>query len=144
MQETSGDEGGCLVTAEAKAFEGWAIVELMGHVRLAGYVTEVELAGAGFLRLEIAEHNDGHVVWPAATQFCAPGSVYRITPCTEEAARLVRSHAEPVTRWEIPKAALAAGPPEGIEDIDAADVDEHEDSTPFDYEPIDDEEDSPF
>ena len=39
-----------------KTFEGWAIVELMGHRRLAGYVTETELAGAPMLRLDVPEH----------------------------------------------------------------------------------------
>ena len=39
-------------TTQAAPFEGWAILELMGHRRLAGYVREVELAGAGVLRLD--------------------------------------------------------------------------------------------
>lgn len=34
-------------------FEGWAIVELMGHRRLGAWVSEVELAGAPMLRLDI-------------------------------------------------------------------------------------------
>jgi hypothetical protein len=37
-------------------YEGWAIVELMGHRRLAGWVQEVELAGAPMLRLDVPEH----------------------------------------------------------------------------------------
>lgn len=37
-------------------FEGWAIVELMGHRRLAGWVSEVEIAGAPMLRLDVPEH----------------------------------------------------------------------------------------
>lgn len=36
--------------------EGWTILELMGHRRLSGYVTEVEVAGAGMLRLDVPEH----------------------------------------------------------------------------------------
>jgi hypothetical protein len=38
------------------AFEGWAIVELMGHRRLGAYVRETELAGAAMLRLDVPEH----------------------------------------------------------------------------------------
>ncbi len=37
-------------------FEGWAIVELMGHRRLGAYVSEDELAGAAMLRLDVPEH----------------------------------------------------------------------------------------
>lgn len=35
---------------------GWAIIELMGHRRLAGYVQEVEVAGQGMLRLDVPDH----------------------------------------------------------------------------------------
>lgn len=38
---------------EKDAFEGWAILELMGHRRLAGHVRAVEIAGAGMLRLDV-------------------------------------------------------------------------------------------
>ena len=111
---------------DEKAFEGWAIVELMGHVRLGAHVSQVELAGAGFLRLEVPEAEEHGIVWPATTQFVAPGAIYRITPCTEDAARLIRSHAEPVTRWEIPaRPALETGTPVpfGL-DLDGSDVDD--------------------
>lgn len=33
----------------SEPLRGWFIVELMGHRRLAGYVTEQTIAGAGFL-----------------------------------------------------------------------------------------------
>jgi len=87
-------------------YEGWAIVELMGHVRLGAYVTEAELAGAGFLRLEVPEHTAGGVDWPAATQFINPSSLYRLTPCTEEMARQIRPNARPIETWELPRREL--------------------------------------
>lgn len=39
-------------------FEGWAIVELMGHRRLGAWVSETDVAGAGaaMLRLDIPNH----------------------------------------------------------------------------------------
>jgi hypothetical protein len=85
-------------------FEGWAIVELMGHRRLAGYLTEVQIAGHGFLRLDVPpalaadDDSDG-----GATQFYAPASVYAITPTTEEVVRAVRVAPEPVHTWELPR-----------------------------------------
>lgn len=88
-------------TDEKAPFEGWAILELMGHRRLGGYVSEATVAGAGFLRIDVPGE-DG----PAATQFYPPSSVYCLTPVTEAMARLVavRNQPEPVQRWELPRA----------------------------------------
>jgi hypothetical protein len=62
---------------------GWSVVEMLGHRVIAGFVSEVEIAGAGFLRVDLwAEEGT-----PRATQFVAPASVYAITPSTEEAVR---------------------------------------------------------
>jgi hypothetical protein len=101
------------VTSEERApFEGWAILELMGHRRLAGYVREQELAGSGFIRLDVpgAEGEDD-----VATQFYAPGAVYCLTPTTETIARRVALLAKPtpVTQFELP-----AGPPAEARDDD--------------------------
>jgi len=41
---------------EREQFEGWAIIELLGHRRLGAYVREAQIAGAGMLRLDIPEH----------------------------------------------------------------------------------------
>lgn len=79
---------------------GWAIVELMGHRRVGGFVTEHELAGRGFLRVAIPGVNkETHV------QFYAPTAVYCLTPATEATARAVAALArpEPVSRWELPR-----------------------------------------
>lgn len=70
-------------------FEGWAVLELMGHRRLAGYVQEAEIAGGAFVRIDVPEVVLDASDDTAATQFYSPGAVYCITPCTEEAARAV-------------------------------------------------------
>jgi hypothetical protein len=75
------------------------VLELMGHRRLAGLVTEVEIGGASFLRLDVpGEHGE----W-RATQFYSPSAVYCMTPTTEGIAREVaeRNQPEPVHRWEL-------------------------------------------
>lgn len=79
-------------------FEGWAILELFGHRRLAGMITETTIAGAGFLRLDVPGD-------PPATQFYPPSAVYCLTPTTEEVALAVaaRNQPAPVQRWELPK-----------------------------------------
>ncbi len=86
-------------------FEDWAILELMGHRRLAGYVTEQEIAGASFLRLDV--HTADSIV---ATQFYSPASVYCLTPTTEDIARALgeRSQPQPVQRYELAPAARSA------------------------------------
>lgn len=51
----------------AEPLECWAILELMGRRKLAGYVRDVTVAGAGFLRIDVpgaAPHDP-----PQATQF---------------------------------------------------------------------------
>lgn len=105
---------------EKPLFEGWAVLELMGHRRLAGYVSEQEIAGKGFLRLDVP---DGDTT--AATQFYSPASVYCLTPTTEDIARSVakRNQPTPVQRWELP-----AGKP-------------HPDDFEVDCEIVDDDED---
>jgi hypothetical protein len=71
--------------------ESWAILELMGHRRLAGYLREVELAGGKFLRLDIPA-KDGEML---TTQLYSPSAVYCITPTTEEIARAVAAQNQP-------------------------------------------------
>lgn len=96
---------------EAATFKGWAVVELMGHVRFAGHVEETTLAGAGVLKVDVPDAvDDAGRSHPAFTQFVSPASLYRLTPVTEEIARSVARHERPsaVHKWELPKPALPA------------------------------------
>lgn len=83
-------------------YAGWVILELMGHRRLGGYLTEQEIGGGVLLRLDVPAV-DGR---PAATQLYGIQSVYCITPTTEEVATLCArsSQRAPVQRWELPAA----------------------------------------
>ena len=85
----------------SEAFEGWVVLELMGHRRMGGYVSEATLAGGAFLRIDVPEDDAGKQF----TQFYPPASVYCMTPCSEEAARgVARSNRpEPVHSYELPK-----------------------------------------
>jgi hypothetical protein len=87
---------------EQTGFNEWAILELMGHRRLGGFVREVQVAGAGFLRIDVPGDVDGET---HSTQFYPPSSVYCLTPVSEAAARIVArsSRPEPVQRWELPQ-----------------------------------------
>lgn len=111
-------------------FSGWAIVELMGHRRLGGYVLEQDIAGTAFLRIDIpaprATDELPTIAYEAeATQFYAPGAVYCITPTTpttEDMARVVAAsnRPAPVTEWEL-RRALPAAPERTTED----EIEEH-------------------
>ena len=74
----------------SETFDDWAVLELMGHRRLGGRVREVTLAGGAFLRIDVPGNET-----PPFTQFYPPGSVYCLTPTTEESPR--RSPSGPVT-----------------------------------------------
>lgn len=119
------------MSAGASGFDGWAILELMGHRRLAGKLTEVSGGAlAGFVRIDVPGEGDA----VTATQFYAPAAVYCITPTTEETARAVArgSQPAPVQRWELPPA------PEprraSAIDVDAEDEDESDDEDTSDEE----------
>jgi hypothetical protein len=89
------------VTEQATKFEEWAVLELFGHQRLAGMVTEVQLGGASFVRVDVPE--DGKKKGWKLTKMYNPSAIYSITPVTEETARLVARSVsgEPVTRWDV-------------------------------------------
>ena len=97
-------------TTDTRAWEGWVIMELMGHRRLAGLLSEEEIAGVGFLRLDIPGGNG-----TGATQYYRPGVVYGITPTTEATAREVAAigRPAPVQRWELPASSSHRDEPSG-------------------------------
>lgn len=68
---------------EQPIFETWAFVELYGHRQLAGKVTEQQVAGSTFLRVDVPEQ-DEH---PPITRLYGANAIYSITPCTEEVAK---------------------------------------------------------
>lgn len=129
-------------------FEGWAILELMGHRRLAGYVSEQQLAGGAFVRVDVpgrlhTEPTGDQEERDAATQFYSPAAVYCITPCAERLAREIAESARPrpVNEWDLPRRreleasyADATGTGVDLEDTDGvedADFVDHGGGVPF-------------
>lgn len=116
--------------------EVWAIVELMGHVRLAGRLTEEEKFGAKMGRLDIPVASEPNCIncngknppcplckgGSFVSQLFGGNSVYRITIVTEAVARHVASsHAPaPVSPWDFPKQL------EHRQDTDEGDYDDRE------------------
>lgn len=110
------------------SFDQWAILELMGHVRLAGKVTEESRFGVALGRIDIPT-GDGFT-----TQYFGGSSIYRLTPTTEEIARSValRNQPEPVHRWELPAPSKADIPAEA----------QYSDDLPYDEDRDDNHDDS--
>lgn len=68
----------------AEKFEQWCILEIMGHQRYAGLVSEQAIGGSSFVRIDVPEC-EGR---PAFSKCFGAGSIYCITPVTEEVARM--------------------------------------------------------
>jgi hypothetical protein len=77
------------------AFESWAFVELFGHMRIAGKVSESTIGGCSFVRLDVPATTGK----PGYTRYLGNGAIYSITPCSEEYARLA---AHTIERYRDP------------------------------------------
>ena len=127
------------VEVKQASFEGWAVVEMMGHRKEIGFVTTQAFGAAVLFRVdtpdlperefvitspEYAHVDENGRQWcpagtkvkraasPARSCLVAPGSLYAITPCSEEAARtaIERMTPRPLILLELPpKAALLPG-----------------------------------
>lgn len=95
------------------AFDEWCVVELMGHRRVGARVSEAQIAGSSFIRLEIPrEHDDQCELY--TTQFYNPSAVYCITPTTKQIARaLAKQFSPPVSRYDLPEL-----PPTALSNLD--------------------------
>jgi hypothetical protein len=85
--------------ADSEKFEAWAIVELMGHRKIAGRVSEQIIAGAPLLRIDVPEVP----AQAAFTTFYGPHTIYSLTPTTEEIAKRLAyaMRAMPIDPYEI-------------------------------------------
>jgi hypothetical protein len=119
--------------ADQARFEGWAVVDVMGHQRHIGFVTTEAYGQAVLFRVDTPGLDEREFVltrpesasdtWcpagsrvrrsasPAHSILIGASSIYEITPCTEEAARhaIEKNQARPLILIEMPSApALAA------------------------------------
>jgi hypothetical protein len=113
-------------TASGEAvIEGWAILELMGHRRLGGRISEATIAGGAFLRIDIPHPNESGMF--TASQFYAPAAVYAITPTTEEiACAIARGAPQPVSRWDLRSLEAEVGQAGDVVDVEVDDLDDDE------------------
>lgn len=88
------------------AFDSWCIIELFGHNKIAGRVTEQVIGGQSFVRVDVPKTKR----FEAFTRFFGSGAIYSITPVSEEIARSAVDgiYAEPVTVYIERKSQLEA------------------------------------
>lgn len=86
---------------EAQKFESWALIEVMGHSRYAGYVTEQAVGGCNFVRVDVPAFEG----LPAFTKLLGQSSIFAITPVTEQIARGMAQQFrnKPVQVYELPE-----------------------------------------
>lgn len=110
------------MSEEHKAFSEWAIIELFGHQRIAGRVSEQVIGGCAFVRVDVPEI--GKI--PAFTKMFGNGAIYAITICDEQSARMAARgcQQEPLAAWtvqhlidSIPGVAERTALREGSEDV---------------------------
>jgi hypothetical protein len=113
--------------------ETWAIVEVMGHNRFAGFVQQVPMGGAAMIRIDvpaIPDHEEEYDEWsgtvsagmkkkkrkvqgsPAFTKFLGVSSIFAITPCSKEVAitAVKQFRSAPVMILEMPARRMLSGP----------------------------------
>ena len=91
------------MNAERQDFKQWAIVELFGHARIAGLLTEQTIGGNSFVRVDVPEFISEGQTFPAVTRLLGNASIYGITFVDEAtatiAAREIRY--QPVSVWSL-------------------------------------------
>lgn len=135
-------------------FEGWAIVEMMGHRKEIGYVTTEAYGQAVMFRVdtpgldereftlnrpEYARTENGQQWCPVGTKvkrpavqprscLVAPSSLYAINPCSEEAARtaIERNIERPLIAIELPTNVAALPAVQEVSDDDDQEGDDQE------------------
>ena len=82
-------------------FELDAVIELFGHQKMAGKVTEQTIGIATFIRVDVPETSQQ----PKFTRLLNPSAIYAINPVTEDVmlhmAEMITS--KPIESWDIQK-----------------------------------------
>lgn len=141
-------------------FDGWAIVDVLGHQRYVGYVTTEAYGQAVLFRVDVPAleprervtkrpgHFAGHGYLPAGTtvkegavegytKLIGSGSIYALTPCTKEAALAAVEDMQPRPLMSValpPERALEPGEPPlraHGQDEDSGEDDDDLDDAPF-------------
>jgi hypothetical protein len=84
-------------TPETAVVENWAILEIMGHERLAGRITETNIAGVPMLRVEVPTEK-----LPGFTRLLSGASIFSLTPVPQDVATIVAGQLQKTAVSGIP------------------------------------------
>jgi hypothetical protein len=105
--------GNAKVTTEGE----WSILEVMGKVRLCGFVSEQAKFGVPMIRIDIPNPQGEFIL----TKFYHPNSLYSLTPVAKEIAIAVAVYNDPkpAHSWELRQlnAAVDAEDDDGANEI---------------------------
>jgi hypothetical protein len=92
---------------EEQKFEAWGLLELFGHQRLAGRLSEQAIGGCSFIRIDVPAVGDA----PEYTRFFTNGAIYGMTVTSEDVARRIAEslRARPVSAYELGPSRPAIG-----------------------------------
>lgn len=112
----------------------WCLIELFGHQKIAGHVTEQNIAGVNMLRVQVPATE----TTPEFTKFYGGAAIYAINPIDEVSAIALVNQLKvsPVVPWSI-QSYLDKQPKELLPEITSAGPNENE---PVDF----DEDDLPW
>lgn len=107
----------------ADKFEAWGLVELMGHQRVAGRLSEQPLGGGNLLRVDIPNGETFRTAYYGAS------AIYAVQITDEAAARKLADGqgTRPPYAYELSHAVARIAPSAPVYD----DSDEHEDDLPL-------------
>lgn len=110
--------------SEDTTFEHWGLVELMGHQRVAGLISEVSLAGKGFVRVDVPDQK-GQTQF---SRFYSPDAVYCISPTDKQIAigLAIKCAVRPVTIYDLSRLIWDKKVGEGDEQDNTEDIEDAE------------------
>lgn len=82
-----------------ETFDAWGLLEIMGHNRLAGRITNQAIGGCNFVRIDVPEINGAG----AFTKLFGQSAIFGITITTEDVARRLAKNmqAQPIHPYEL-------------------------------------------
>lgn len=83
----------------SEAFKSWGLLELFGHTRLAGELSEQTIGGCHFIRIDIPDVGE----IKRHTRYFTQGAIYGMTPMDEATARKLANYlrSTPVSAYEL-------------------------------------------
>ena len=84
---------------EKEKIELFAVVELFGHNRIAGKVTEHNFGSSTFVRIDVPETPQQ----PSFTRLVNPTAIYAINPVTEDVMKAMANNIQqkPIEAWDV-------------------------------------------